>query len=287
MGIDIENIDTEWKESWASKHLKTFVAGILFSPEPRRLNDATFLKIGFFDETKVLRREDYVEGPVIMMVDKAPDILYGCYIQDTYGYNGPTAQRTIVHQYPREALRELIVNAIVHKDYSVQEPTTIRIYSDRLEIFCFRGLPKGWSTDKLLEGHPSVRRNRTLAAVFFAAGYVENWGQGIENVLEECRSNGNPDPEFSVMFDGLKVTIREKIKEKSQVISMPAFDIDEKSRVILECTTSNLTITTSGITEITGIPRATVQRRLKAMIDAEILRRDSSTRVGTWVITGI
>ena len=68
---------------------------------------------------------------------------------------------------------------------------------------------------------------------------------------------------------------------------MPAFDIDEKSRVILECTTSNLTITTSGITEITGIPRATVQRRLKAMIDAEILRRDSSTRVGAWVITGI
>ena len=196
----------------------------------------------------------------------------------------PTAQRTIVHQYPREALRELIVNAMVHKDYSIQEPTTIRVYSDKLEIFCFGGLPRGWSTEKLLESHPSIRRNRTLATVFFAAGYVENWGQGIEKVMEQCHSNGNPDPEFSIMCDGLKVTVREKIKEKPQVAPMPAFITDEKSEAILKCIAEDKSVTATEIARIMGVSRVTVQRRLTAMVDAGILRRDGSTKKGIWIM---
>ena len=262
----------------------TLAAGILFSPEPRRLNDAAFLKIGFFDEKNVLRREHYVEGPIIMLVDKALDILYYSYIQDTYGYDGPTAQRTIVHQYPREALKELIVNAMVHKDYRIQEPTTIRVYSDKLEIFCFGGLPKGWDVDKLLEEHVSIRRNPALAEVFFAAGYTENKGQGIEKVLEECRSNGNPEPEFRGMFDGLMVTIGEKIKKKPRVAPRPIFMIDKRSRAILDCIAENQFVTTREISDAIGASQITVKRRITAMVNAGVLRREGSTRSGRWII---
>lgn len=262
----------------------TLTAGILFHPTPRRLNDAAFLKIGFFDDKGVLRREDYVEGPVIMIPDKAIKILYDRYIQDTYGYGGKTAQRHIVHKYPEDAIRELIVNAVVHKDYHIQEPTTIRVYADRIDIFCFGGLPKGWSPDMLTKKHDSIRRNRLLASVFFAAGYVENWGQGIEKVINQCRANGNPDPIFSERCGGLSVEIginpAKDIADTSQKLN----SLDAKSKALIDCIIENDSVTVAEMSAITGIPVRTVSRRLKSMMESNIVHREGSTKAGRWVI---
>lgn len=262
----------------------TLTTGILFHPTPRRLNDAAFLKIGFFDDKGVLRREDYVEGPVIMIPDKAIRILYDRYIQDTYGYGGKTAQRHIVHKYPEDALRELIVNAIVHKDYHIQEPTTIRVYEDRIDIFCFGGLPKGWSPDMLTKKHDSIRRNRLLASVFFAAGYVENWGQGIEKVINQCRANGNPDPVFTERCGGLSVEIGINPAKDVSDIPQPIINLDEKNRIILGCIEKDPGIPARAISENTGISINTVERRLKKMTEQDLLRREGSTKSGKWII---
>ena len=262
----------------------TLTAGVLFYSEPSRLNEAAFLKIGYFDEKKVLRREDHIKGPVIMIPDRALKVLYDRYIQDTYIYGGGTARRRMVHLYPEDALRELIVNAMVHKDYSIQEPTTIRVYSDRISIFCFGGLPEGWKTEKLLGEHESVRRNRALANVFFAAGYVENWGHGIEKVIETCRENGNPDPVFEDTGDGLRVTIGINPAALTVAEQPVIFDVDEKSRAILACIQENPSVTAREMSEITRIPIATVKRRLKELSDTGMLARDGSTKSGKWVI---
>lgn len=96
---------------------------------------------------------------------------------------------------------------MVHKDYHIQGPTTIHVHSDRIDKFCFGGLPEGWNPDMLKEKHDPIRRNRSLASVFFATGYVENWGQGIEKMIKECSANGNPDPVFSERRGGFSVTL--------------------------------------------------------------------------------
>ncbi len=155
---------------------------------------------------------------------------------------------------------------MVHKDYSIQEPTTICVYSDRLEIFCLGGLPTDWTPDKLLQEHTSIKRNRALASVFFTAGYVENWGQGIEKVLEECRSNGNPDPEFSIMNDGLKVVVRIRADGRPKVPQTDVFKIDEKSKVILSCIAEDPSVSAKRMAEIIGISDSTVERRLKELV---------------------
>ena len=242
------------------------------------------MKIGFFDDKGVLRREDYVEGPVIMIPDKAIRILYDRYIQDTYGYGGKTAQRHIVHKYPEDSLRELIVNAIVHKDYHIQEPTTIRVYEDRIDIFCFGGLPKGWSPDMLTKKHDSIRRNRLLASVFFAAGYVENWGQGIEKVINQCRANGNPDPVFTERCGGLSVEIGINPAKDVSDIPQPIINLDEKNRIILGCIEKDPGIPARAISENTGISINTVEKRLKKMTEQGLLKREGSTKSGKWII---
>ena len=262
----------------------TLNAAVLFHPTPRRINDAAFLKIGYFDENNSLRREDYITGPVIMIPEKAIQVLYDRYIPDTYGYGGVTAQRHIIQKYPKDALRELIVNAMVHKNYQIQEPTTIRVRPDSIEIFCFGGLPQGWKPSMLKKSHNSIRRNRTLASVFYAAGYVENWGQGIGKVIEECRKNGNPDPIFSEEFNGLAVTIginpTTDITDTSQLIA----GLDEKNKAILTCIKKDSGISARSISEITGISINTVERRLKKLTELGILKREGSTKSGKWII---
>ena len=83
-------------------------------------------------------------------------------------------------EYPESALREAILNAIIHKDYS-STWIFLRIYDDRLEIWNPGELPEELTVDKLKENHSSYPRNPNIAGVFFKAGYIESWGPNKQN----------------------------------------------------------------------------------------------------------
>jgi ATP-dependent DNA helicase RecG len=100
-------------------------------------------------------------------------------------------------QYPAEALREAIVNAICHRDYA--EPGAsigVSIYDDRLEVWSWGRLPGDLTPEKLRVDHPSIRRNDLIAEVFYRRGYIEKWGRGTQKIIEACRKAGQREPEF-------------------------------------------------------------------------------------------
>jgi len=100
-------------------------------------------------------------------------------------------------QYPPEALREALVNALCHRDYSEAGASVgVAIFDDRLEVWSYGRLPGGLTTQKLLGDHPSVRRNELIADVFYRRGYIEKWGRGTQKILDLCRRIGARDPEF-------------------------------------------------------------------------------------------
>ena len=123
-----------------------------------------------------------------------------------------------------------------------------------------------------------------MASVFFAAGYVENWGQGIGKVLEECKKNGNPSPVFSIRNGGLSVELG--INPSKDITDTPqhVLDTDEKNNSILTCIKGDSGISARAISEITGMSINTVERRLKKMVEAGVLRREGSSKSGKWVI---
>ncbi len=280
----------------------TLTAGILFGKKPRRLNDGAFLKIGEFDEHNVLRRENYVEVPGIQIPEETIRILYERYIQPRFGYGGLTAMRSLVDLYPRDALRELLVNAVVHKDYRLQEPITVAVYPDRIEISCYGGLPTGWVTDDLFEKHISVRRNRTLATVFHDAGFVENWGQGIEKVVAACNSNRNPSPEFYVATGALYAVIYKREKIDNNEVTQDVVDVPEvvESPEVTEEQGAIDTIDVAGqiigliiddprisITEMArtlSMSKRNVERYTSKLVLEGKIRREGSARTGKWVI---
>lgn len=99
--------------------------------------------------------------------------------------------------FPPVALREALVNAFCHRDYSLPGGSiSLAIYDDRLEIWSDGTLPSDLSVDDLKRDHSSRPRNPLIADVFYKRGLVERWGRGTQKIVELCVRAGHPEPEF-------------------------------------------------------------------------------------------
>jgi len=110
---------------------------------------------------------------------------------------------------PAEALREVLLNAVMHRDYS--EPgsyVAVAVFDDRIEIRSTGALPRGVTAESLSGSHKSVLRNPLIAETFHRTGAVEIWGRGTNRVIEECERHGVEPPMFETASGGLTVTFR-------------------------------------------------------------------------------
>jgi ATP-dependent DNA helicase RecG len=99
--------------------------------------------------------------------------------------------------FPPLALREALVNALCHRDYSIAGGSVnVAIFDDRLEISSTGLLPSGLTVADLKRRHPSLPRNPILANVFYLRGLIERWGRGTQKIVELCVRAGHPEPEF-------------------------------------------------------------------------------------------
>ena len=191
----------EWLCVSDTNDLVAVSAVLLFGKDINRSATGSFVKIGEFSDDGKLLREDIVDIPVAMQPDAVMKILFEEYIQRQNGTG-----KGITYEYPMAAVREVLMNAIVHKDYGTFEPVVIKIYPDRMSISNPGTLPKGWRIGKLRKDHTSVVRNKNIADVFYDMGYIDRWGIGIRNLTDSCRKNGNPEPKFSAGRNGIEVT---------------------------------------------------------------------------------
>jgi ATP-dependent DNA helicase RecG len=122
--------------------------------------------------------------------------------------------RIETYEYPEEALREALLNAVAHKDYAGCTPIQIRVYGDRIKIWNEGQLPENWTVENLLQEHSSRPFNPDIANAFFRSGYVESWGRGIEKITEMCHTAGLPSPLFTNDGSDFWITFRKDIFNK-------------------------------------------------------------------------
>lgn len=104
---------------------------------------------------------------------------------------------------------EILLNAIVHKDYSSCNPIQISVYEDKIYIWNDGEMPEDLdSTDKLFMKHSSKPYNPKLANVFFVSGMIEAWGRGFEKIKEACAKYDGPLPEYDIKKAGIMVLCR-------------------------------------------------------------------------------
>ena len=120
-------------------------------------------------------------------------------------------QREERWDYPLDAIREIVINAIIHRDYRSTQDSVVKVFDDKIEIFNPGGLPSGITIEKLLKGkYISDARNKKVAEVFKAAGLIEKYGSGIKRILNAFKEYGLPPPDFEEMSGGFMVTVYKK-----------------------------------------------------------------------------
>ena len=151
-----------------------------------------------------LKYQDEVHGPLLEQVDKTIDLVYTKYMKARIAYEG--IQRIEQFMFHKDAFREILLNAIVHKDYSSCNPIQISVYEDKIYVWNDGEMPPNLdTTDKLFMKHSSKPYNPNLANVFFKSGMIEAWGRGFEKIKEGCALYDGPLPEYDINESGIMV----------------------------------------------------------------------------------
>jgi ATP-dependent DNA helicase RecG len=179
---------------------------------------------------------------------------------------------------PRSALREALLNAIVHKDYSNGTPIQISVYEDKIILWNVGQLPEGWTIEKLKQKHPSKPYNPDIANAFFRAGLIEAWGRGIQKIASECQAAGLLAPEYKYDFSGFILEfnlISQNIPDETSV---------KTSVKIFEAIESNDQITIPELAELIGVTTRSIERNIQNLQQEGKLVRIGSDKGGHWKI---
>ncbi len=117
-----------------------------------------------------------MHGNLFEQIEKTMDLLFTKYIKAAISYEG--INRIEKYEYPKDAVREALLNAVAHKDYSGGVPIQISVYSDKIIFWNEGQLPENWTIENLLTKHPSKPYNPDIANALFRSGYIESWGRG-------------------------------------------------------------------------------------------------------------
>jgi ATP-dependent DNA helicase RecG len=178
-------------------------AVLLFHPKPEKFVTNAYIKIGYFESDSDLRFQDEIHGNLFEQVEKAMDLLFTKYIKAMISYKG--IYRVETYEYPQEAVREAIHNAVAHKDYTGATPIQISVYKDKIMIWNYGQLPESWTIDTLQKKHSSIPYNPDISNAFFRIGYIEAWGRGIRKMNEQCAKAGLPQPLYYYESSGFWV----------------------------------------------------------------------------------
>ena len=165
---------------------------LLFHPDPEKFITGAYVKIGYFRTETDLLYHDEIHGDLFSQTRKAMEVLLTKYLKAAISYSGLYRLETL--PVPEAALREALLNAIIHRDYAVGAPIQIRVYPDCIKIWNPGELPEQWTVAKLLEPHASCPFNPGVANTFFRAGEIEAWGRGVQRIFEVCKEHGAPPP---------------------------------------------------------------------------------------------
>lgn len=170
--------------------------------------------------------------------------------------------RTDTRDYPEDALRETLMNSLVHRDYSFSASTLVSIYDDRIEFVSVGGLPAGITLDDIMLGL-SVCRNPKLAAIFYRLQLIEAYGTGMPKIMKAYAGTG-VEPIIEVTNNAFKITLPNRNAAKTMdIVSNERKSNEER---ILNLIAKNGYVVRSDVDQLLDVSQTTASRILKRML---------------------
>lgn len=235
-----------------------------------------------------------LSGPIYEQIEEAyqfvlRNIHLGAKIEGVY--------RQDVYEIPPESIRELIINAALHRSYLDRNNIQIAIYDNRLEVTSPGKLAMGQTMDKMKEGYSKIR-NEALANAFSYMNLIEHWGSGIPRIISTVVDAGLREPEFIGGDIDLRINIyRSQVNEndlnlhKNDLDDLNLdlddlnLDLDSQLVKLLNIVNIEPTLTLKEYGLRLNVSEATAKRLFNKLKKANIISREGSNRNGKRVIT--
>ncbi|NCO97264.1 MAG: hypothetical protein GW780_04245 [Candidatus Aenigmarchaeota archaeon] len=231
----------------------TNAAALLFGKNPQKFFLQAETRCARFKGTEPLKFIDMkvFEGTIIDQIGKALNFTLEHMPMAAWIEPG-RPERKEKYEYPPEAIREAIINAVCHRDYSISSNIQIRIFDDKIEIWGCGPLPMPLTLEDLKRKHKSILRNPLIGKCFFLIGYIEQWGTGTNKIIKECLNHGIPEPLFEEIAQNLVVTFR---KSKLTKEYLDILGLNERQKKTIEYLKEHNKITKGGHMKLNDISK--------------------------------
>lgn len=243
----------------------TWASILLFGRNPQGSLPQSKIHCGRFKNEVTIIDDELLDGNIIGQVDKAMGFIKK-HLKLEFKITGE-ARRKEIWEYPLEAVREAIVNAVCHRDYTEASDVQIRTYDDKLIIWNPGKLPSGITIEDLYKPHKSVPRNKLIAQVFFDIGLIEKWGTGIERMVRACMIQGLPKPKFEE-YQGFRVVFMKDIYSEEYLRDLGLNERQIRAVMYLK---EKGRITNKDYQVLNKISRETSKIELNALVDKKII----------------
>ncbi len=250
-----------------------------------------------------LDRKEF-DGPIYQQIEDAFEFIYrhtnvGAQIKGLY--------RKDVYDYPPEAVRELLANAVMHRNYMDSSCIQISVFDDRIEFQNPGGIFGDLSLKKVLAGYSSVR-NTQIADIFQKMNIVEKWGTGLLRIADICKEAGSSPVQYqagsgyfmaTLLRNGtaksenvpLNVPVKSRdvplnvpVKSQNVPLNVPVSELSEKERQVLDFIIAKNDITAKEIAEKLNISDKTVKRAISTLKTKGLIVRVGSDKTGFWSV---
>ena len=250
---------------------------LLFGSDPQRFFVNAKTRVGKFKDSNIL---DTVisEGNLFNQVEKTVEAIKK-HLNVKFEINKELARRDI-WDYPLDAIREAVINAVIHKDYSSVAEVQIKVYDDRIWFWNPGNLPEELNIEALKKEHSSYPKNPLIANVFYLAGLIERWGSGTKRIVDLFKEQNLSEPEFKEEQGGISVRFYKDVDIYGEE-NLGKMGLNERQIQAVIYIKKNKKITNSEYMDLTKISKQTATRDLSKLVKSKVLEKKGVTGKGT------
>ncbi len=241
---------------------------ILFAIDPNKFYPNVIVKMGRFGyDDADLRFQELEEGNIIQLLKAVPEQLNYKFLTKNITFEG--LLRIEKGPYPEPALREMLLNALVHRSY-MGAAVQLRVYDNKLSLWNQGNLPDEISYESLKHHHISSPRNPLIADICFRAGYIDSWGRGTLKIINTCKLFGLPEPTITALNGRILVTL---FKENVITRNIKLSDLNTRQIAAIEYLKLNDKITNSDYQKLNKVSDTTANRDINKLLSLEIFKK--------------
>ena len=261
----------------------TNAALLLFGMNPQKFIDQAEIRCAKFrgdDVTEPYSNMKVIRGAIVAQIDQTEQ-----FIRDNIAKAAwipkEKFEREESWEYPPDAFREAVINAVCHRDYQSSGNVQVSIFTNSLEILNPGLLPSTLTIESLKRRHSSKPRNRLIAEMLFKIKYIEKFGSGTTKMIRVCRERGVPEPEFCEQDEDFMVTLRRS--SVNVLLDQPQL-LNERQKQAIEYLKTHESITTLEFVSLVRCHERTARKDLAELVRLNVVVKQGMGKYTQYVL---